>query len=86
MGSAGQRRRWNPRSTPMPCPNPTGCDRWPWVRREPTPRGHGAVPPAAAQRVRTAASLEQAIVEFVETTYTQAATLGGWDRAALERE
>jgi hypothetical protein len=35
--------------------------------------------------VRTAASPESAIQAFVESTYTQAATLAGWDRAALER-
>jgi hypothetical protein len=35
--------------------------------------------------VRTAASPEAAIAAFVDSTYTQAATLGGWDRAALER-
>ena len=35
--------------------------------------------------VRTSASPERAIAEFIETTYGQAATLGHWDRAALER-
>jgi Family of unknown function (DUF5996) len=35
--------------------------------------------------VRTAASPEAAIAAFVETTYDHAATLAGWDRAALER-
>jgi hypothetical protein len=35
--------------------------------------------------VRTAPSPEDAITAFIESTYSQAATLGGWDRAALER-
>jgi hypothetical protein len=35
--------------------------------------------------VRTAPSPEVAIATFVDSTYAQAATLGGWDRAALER-
>ena len=37
------------------------------------------------EAVRTAASPESAIHAFVESTYAQAATLAGWDRAALER-
>jgi hypothetical protein len=37
------------------------------------------------EAVRTAASPEAAIAAFVDSTYAQAATLGGWDRAALER-
>ena len=37
------------------------------------------------EAVRTAASPEAAIAAFVVSTYTQAATRGGWDRAALER-
>jgi hypothetical protein len=35
--------------------------------------------------VRTAASPDAALLEFVETTYEAAANLGGWDRSALER-
>ena len=35
--------------------------------------------------VRTAASPDQAILAFVESTYDRAATLAGWDRAALDR-
>src|SRR5438132_6699552 len=35
--------------------------------------------------VRQAASPERAVLEFLETTYTAAADLGHWDRAALER-
>ena len=35
--------------------------------------------------VRTSPSPEEAIANFVESTYAQAATLAGWDRAALER-
>jgi hypothetical protein len=35
--------------------------------------------------VRNAASPDQAILEFVGTTYDRAATLAGWDRAALDR-
>jgi hypothetical protein len=35
--------------------------------------------------VRTAASADQAITSFIESTYEQAATLAGWDRGALER-
>jgi hypothetical protein len=36
------------------------------------------------EAVRTAASPEHAITEFVDSTYATAATLGHWDRAALE--
>jgi hypothetical protein len=35
--------------------------------------------------VRTAALPDHALHQFVSTTYQQAATLGGWDRTALER-
>jgi hypothetical protein len=35
--------------------------------------------------VRTARSPEQAIADFIDSTYEAAATLGHWDRAALER-
>jgi hypothetical protein len=35
--------------------------------------------------VRTAASPEQAILEFCQSTYEAGARLAGWDRAALER-
>ena len=35
--------------------------------------------------VRVAASPDQAILDFLETTYAAAADLGHWDRAALER-
>ena len=35
--------------------------------------------------VRTAADPDAAIREFLDSTYTQAATLAGWDRLALER-
>jgi hypothetical protein len=37
------------------------------------------------EAMRTAASPNQALLAFVESTYQQAATLGGWDRAALAR-
>jgi hypothetical protein len=37
------------------------------------------------EAVRTAPSPERAIEAFVDSTYEQAATLAGWDRAALER-
>ena len=37
------------------------------------------------EAVRAAASLEAAIAAFVDSTYSQAATLAGCDRAALER-
>ena len=36
------------------------------------------------EAVRNSASPDQAILEFVNTTYDRAATLGGWDRAMLE--
>jgi uncharacterized protein DUF5996 len=36
--------------------------------------------------VRTATSPEATLREFVDSTYTAAATLAGWDRAALERD
>jgi hypothetical protein len=35
--------------------------------------------------VRLASSPDEALVAFIDSTYTQAATLGHWDRAALER-
>jgi hypothetical protein len=35
--------------------------------------------------VRTSVSPEQAILAFVESTYDRAATLAGWNRAALDR-
>ena len=35
--------------------------------------------------VRTAASPDAALMEFLDSTYEAAAALGGWDRAALER-
>jgi hypothetical protein len=38
------------------------------------------------EAVRTASSPEAAIAAFVESTYAAAATLGKWDRAALERQ
>jgi len=38
------------------------------------------------EAVRTAASPEQAITSFIESTYDRAATLANWDRAALERQ
>jgi hypothetical protein len=37
------------------------------------------------EAVRTAPSPEDAILTFVESTYTRAADLAGWDRSALER-
>jgi hypothetical protein len=37
------------------------------------------------EAVRTAPSPEAALAAFVDTTYQRAATLGGWDRGALER-
>ena len=37
------------------------------------------------EAVRRSPSPEQALRSFVETTYAAGATLGGWDRAALER-
>ena len=35
---------------------------------------------------RRAESPEQALYEFLESTYEAGATLGGWDRKALEEE
>ena len=35
--------------------------------------------------VRLAASPDDTLLEFLQTTYEAAATLAGWDRAALER-
>jgi hypothetical protein len=37
------------------------------------------------EAVRKAGSPDQAILDFVESTYDRAATLAGWDRAALDR-
>jgi hypothetical protein len=36
--------------------------------------------------VRTAASPDEVLTEFLESTYEAAATLGKWDRASLERQ
>jgi Family of unknown function (DUF5996) len=65
---------------------------------EPAGLKESAVEPAAAfyhrevgefilpyEAVRTAESPDDSIRKFVESTYAQAATLGGWDRKALER-
>jgi len=38
------------------------------------------------EAVRTARSPDAALARFLDTTYEQGATLGGWDRAALERQ
>jgi hypothetical protein len=38
------------------------------------------------EAVRTASSPDAALVEFVDSTYEQAASLAGWDRASLERQ
>jgi Family of unknown function (DUF5996) len=35
--------------------------------------------------VRKASSPDQALTQFVDSTYAQAATLGNWDRAVLDR-
>jgi hypothetical protein len=66
----------------------------------PTPAGFGDAPvrPAAAfyspdlgefvlpyDDARQAAAPDEAVLEFLESTYEAAADLGGWDRAALER-
>jgi hypothetical protein len=37
------------------------------------------------EAVRTADDPDKAIRQFVESTYESAATLAGWDRAALEK-
>jgi len=37
------------------------------------------------EAVRTASSPDEAILAFVNSTYDRAATMGGWDRAALKR-
>jgi uncharacterized protein DUF5996 len=37
------------------------------------------------EAVRTAASPDAALADFIDSTYTAAATLAGWDRTALER-
>ena len=37
------------------------------------------------EAVRTSASPDQALIDFVQTTYARAADLAGWDRPALER-
>lgn len=38
------------------------------------------------EALRTAASPETTVLEFIDSTYEQAANLGKWDRAALERD
>jgi hypothetical protein len=35
--------------------------------------------------VQTAVDPDVALLKFIDSTYTNAASLGGWDRAALER-
>ena len=65
---------------------------------EPVGLKEAAVSPAAAyyhrelgefilpyEAVRTAASPDEALTAFVDSTYTRAATLAGWDLAALAR-
>jgi hypothetical protein len=37
------------------------------------------------EAVRAAASPDAALAAFIDSTYERAATLAGWDRAALER-
>ena len=37
------------------------------------------------EAVRRSPSPDRALLSFVESTYAAGATLGGWDRAALER-
>jgi len=37
------------------------------------------------EAVRRSADPDQAVADFVQSTYAEAATRGGWDRAALER-
>lgn len=37
------------------------------------------------EAVRAARDPDAALMEFLETSYAAGATLGGWDRAALER-
>jgi len=36
--------------------------------------------------VRTAASPDDVLLEFLQSTYEAAANTAGWDRSALERE
>ena len=38
------------------------------------------------EAVRTAARPDEVLLEFLQSTYEAAATLGGWDRAALEHQ
>jgi hypothetical protein len=38
------------------------------------------------EAARTAASLEAAVLEFLQSTYEAAADLGGWQRQALEQQ
>ena len=66
----------------------------------PAPEGYDAAPVAPAgaffhpelrefilpyDAVRTALDPAEAIRAFIDSTYDRAATLGGWDRSALER-
>ena len=37
------------------------------------------------EAVRTAANPDETLLQFLQSTYQAAATLGNWDRAALER-
>jgi hypothetical protein len=80
-------------------PGGEGSDAAYYCYASPSPEGFAAAPvrPAPAfwnralsqfnllyDAVRTAGDPEQALMEFLTSTYEAAATLGKWDRAALE--
>jgi hypothetical protein len=80
-------------------PGGEGSDAAYYCYASPSPQGFDAVPVRPAQAfwnrglnqfnlpydaVRTAADPEAALMEFVTSTYDGAASLGKWDRAALE--
>ena len=73
------------RSTPTPTPSPRGFAAavQPEAARYDEALGQFLLPYEA---VRTAPEPDRALLAFLQSTYEAAADLGGWDRAALERD
>ena len=88
MAGGRATKTWKPRFIPTPLPN---LPVWP-------NRSQGKIEPAQTfysaemkefflpyDDVRNAASPEETLMDFCQTTYEAGANLAGWDRAALER-
>ena len=83
-------RQWRlrPRGVLRLCVSGAG---WVWRRRRSRPQG-AAYNADVGQflldydAVRTAASPDDALLDFMQSTYEAAANRGGWDRKALERQ